>query len=131
MNPIRSRTVEGFGGEEKGGGVRSRPGGASSRTARARALRLGPSYFFISFKLVLGPLNSLFFFSRGLGWRMHLVVEVTELSTNKQHHLSREPYPCVCVCFITAGPITKLFAWAGEESGGHVPRETTSRGLCG
>ena len=23
------------------------------------------------------------------------------------------------VCFITAGPITKLFAW-GEESGGHV-----------
>jgi len=22
-------------------------------------------------------------------------------------------------CFITAGPITKLFAW-GEESGGHV-----------
>jgi hypothetical protein len=27
---------------------------------------------------------------------------------------------CVCVCFITAGPITKLFAWGGEESGGHV-----------
>ena len=26
----------------------------------------------------------------------------------------------VCVCFITAGPITKLFAWGGEESGGHV-----------
>ncbi len=26
-----------------------------------------------------------------------------------------------CVCFITAGPITKLFAWGGgEESGGHV-----------
>ena len=24
------------------------------------------------------------------------------------------------VCFITAGPITKLFAWGGEESGGHV-----------
>ena len=22
-----------------------------------------------------------------------------------------------CVCFITAGPITKLFAWGGEESG--------------
>jgi len=37
----------------------------------------------------------------------------------------------VCVCFITAGPITKLFAWGGEESGGHVLRETTSRGLCG
>jgi hypothetical protein len=25
-----------------------------------------------------------------------------------------------CVCFITAGPITKLFAWREEESGGHV-----------
>ncbi len=24
------------------------------------------------------------------------------------------------MCFITAGPITKLFAWGGEESGGHV-----------
>jgi len=35
------------------------------------------------------------------------------------------------VCFITAGPITKLFAWGEEDSGGHVPRETTRRGLCG
>jgi hypothetical protein len=26
----------------------------------------------------------------------------------------------VCVCFMTAGPITKLFAWGEEESGGHV-----------
>jgi hypothetical protein len=34
---------------------------------------------------------------------------------------------CVCV-FITAGPSTKLFTWGG---GGHVLRETTSRGLCG
>ncbi len=33
-----------------------------------------------------------------------------------------------CV-FITAGPITKLFAWGGEDSGGHVLRETTSPGL--
>ncbi len=24
------------------------------------------------------------------------------------------------VCFITAGPITKLCAWGEEESGGHV-----------
>ena len=24
------------------------------------------------------------------------------------------------VCFITAGPITKVFAWGEEESGGHV-----------
>jgi hypothetical protein len=40
---------------------------------------------------------------------------------------------CVCV-FITV-PITKLFGWGGKglkgESGGHVLRETTSRGLCG
>jgi hypothetical protein len=33
----------------------------------------------------------------------------------------------MCV-FITAVPITKLFA-LGEDSGGHVLRETTSRGL--
>ena len=32
---------------------------------------------------------------------------------------------CVCV-FITAGPITKLFAWGEGDSGGHVLRETTS-----
>ena len=36
----------------------------------------------------------------------------------------------VCV-FITAGPSTKLFAWGGGDSGGHVLRETTSRGQCG
>ena len=38
----------------------------------------------------------------------------------------------VCV-FITAVPITKLFAGGGAggvESGGHVLRETTSRGQC-
>jgi hypothetical protein len=55
--------------------------------------RLGPSYFFIS--LVLGPLNSLVWYvpslrhTRGLGWRMHCGAEVTESSTNKQHHLSK------------------------------------------
>ena len=36
----------------------------------------------------------------------------------------------VCV-FITAVPITKLFAWGERGSGGHVLRETTSRGLSG
>jgi hypothetical protein len=36
----------------------------------------------------------------------------------------------VCV-FITTGPSTKLFAWGGGDMGGHVLRETTSRGLCG
>ena len=33
--------------------------------------------------------------------------------------------------FITAIHITKLFAWGEWNSGGHVLRETTSRGLCG
>ena len=35
-----------------------------------------------------------------------------------------------CV-FITAVPIMKLFACQGGDIGGHVLRETTSRGLCG
>jgi hypothetical protein len=30
--------------------------------------------------------------------------------------------------FITAVPIIKLFAWGEGDSGGHVLRETTSRG---
>jgi hypothetical protein len=58
--------------------------------------RLGPSYFFIS--LVLGPLNSLVWYvpsvryTRGLGWRVHCGVEVTESSTNKQHtHTNIQP----------------------------------------
>ena len=36
----------------------------------------------------------------------------------------------MCV-FITAGPSTKLFACVWGDIGGHVLRETTSRGLCG
>ena len=36
----------------------------------------------------------------------------------------------MCV-FITAVPVIKMFAWGEGESGGHVLRETTSRGLCG
>ena len=56
--------------------------------------RLGPSYFFIP--LVLGLLNSLVWYvpslryTRCLGWRMHCGAEVTESSTNKQHHLSMD-----------------------------------------
>ena len=43
---------------------------------------------------------------------------------------------CLCYCstvcvFITAIPIIKLFAWGEGDSGGHVLRETTSRGMCG
>ena len=33
--------------------------------------------------------------------------------------------------FITAVPITKLFAWEEGDSGAHVLREKPSRGLCG
>jgi hypothetical protein len=33
--------------------------------------------------------------------------------------------------FITAVPIIKLLVWGEGDSGGHVLRETTSRGLCG
>jgi hypothetical protein len=33
--------------------------------------------------------------------------------------------------FISVVPIIKLFVWEEGDSGGHVQRETTSRGLCG
>ncbi len=33
--------------------------------------------------------------------------------------------------FTTPVSIIKLFAWGEGDSGGHVLRETTSRGLCG
>ena len=70
--------------------------------------RLGPPYFFIS--LVLDPLNSLVWYvpslryTRGLGWRMHCGAEVTESSTNRQHHFispSSKPElgPVVCKQF--------------------------------
>jgi len=67
--------------------VRSGPGAA----------RTIPLFHTISARpppLVLGPLNSLVWYvpslryTRGLGWRMHCGAEVTESSTNKQHHLS-------------------------------------------
>ena len=35
----------------------------------------------------------------------------------------------MCVCLLLQD--TKLFAWGGGDIGGHVLRETTSRGLCG
>jgi hypothetical protein len=65
--------------------------------------RLGPSHFFIP--LVLGPLNSLVWYvpslryTRGLGWCMHRGAEVTESSTNKQHHLPTDCVQCYLVVF--------------------------------
>ena len=38
---------------------------------------------------------------------------------------------CFLCVFITAVPITNLFAWRKGDSGGHVLRETTSQGMCG
>ena len=38
---------------------------------------------------------------------------------------------CVCVCYCSTVASTKLFAWGEGDSGGHVLRETTSRGLGG
>ncbi len=35
----------------------------------------------------------------------------------------------MCVCLLLQD--LKLFAWGGGDIGGHVLRETTSRGLCG
>ena len=51
--------------------------------------------------LVLGPLNILVWYvpslryTRGLGWCMHYCAEVTESSTNKQHHLFAHRETCV------------------------------------
>jgi hypothetical protein len=42
-------------------------------------------------------------------------------SSTEEFHRERESSKRLHrVCFITAGPITKLFAWGEEESGGHV-----------
>jgi hypothetical protein len=97
---------------------------------------LGPSYFFIS--LVLGPLNSLFFsFSRGLGRRMHLGVEVTESSTNKQHHLSltnkqqtlsRSPSPPPPSFTQSPSPPRSLVR--DGQTSPHRPRLVVSRSTC-
>ena len=69
-------------------------------------------------------------------------IEYTPLPTNERRLTAKPTSSCTapklqptigvsifrlpCVCCITAGPITKLFAWGGEDSGGHVLRDTTS-----
>ncbi len=63
--------------------MRSRPGAA-------RTILL---FYIISAR---PPKQPLFFCSHGLGWWMHLGAEVTELSTNKQHHLSIYCAACTC-----------------------------------
>jgi len=54
---------------------------------------------------------------RHLGSCTEILAEIQNRSTGSEHVRN---ILSVCVCFIAAGPITKLFAWGGEESGGHV-----------
>jgi len=53
-----------------------------------------------------------------------------QLPIRKGSFAQRCPFGDYCV-FITAVPITKLFALGEGDRGGHVLRETTSQGLCG
>jgi hypothetical protein len=71
--------------------------------------------------------------SPATGCRVRTLVSAP--STVKKVYRGHVPRVCLllqylCV-FITAGPSTKLFTWGGGDMGGHVLRETTSRGLCG
>jgi hypothetical protein len=85
----RSRTGEGSSGEEEGGGVRSGPGAART---------------ILLFRIISArpPKQPLFFISRGFGRRMHLGVEVTESSTNKQHHLSYTIFVTTTSCKLSS-----------------------------
>jgi hypothetical protein len=58
---------------------------------------------------------------------VHLFISVTKIADGNCN-LSLSASVCV---FITAVPIINLFAWFEGDSGGHVLRETSSRGLCG
>jgi hypothetical protein len=59
--------------------------------------------------------------------RLHYVC-VYSCSTLLQSCIPRIP---VRVCLSLQYLVQKLFAWEGGDMGGHVLRETTSRGLCG
>jgi hypothetical protein len=39
--------------------------------------------------------------------------------------------PFVCVCLLLQDLVQSCLHWGGGDMGGHVLRETTSRGLCG
>ena len=66
-------------------------------------------------------------------WRVCVLSATTGRATRPNRFAggfnSSATRPPWCV-FMTAVPITKLFAWGEGDSGGHVLRETTSRGLC-
>ncbi len=53
----------------------------------------------------------------------------TEVIPQQRRERHRRGSPDTVCVFITEVPITKLFEWGEGDSGGHVLRETTSRGL--
>ena len=77
--------------------------------------------------------------SRGFGWRIHCGVEVTELSTNKQHSLSA-PHALVKLTFhhrgtirgtgfLCAGSLTRLRTYRCGWIGYHVCTTCTETGI--
>ncbi len=76
--------------------------------------------------ITAGPITKLFAWGGGGEWRTCAMrddeprpVWMNLLITHKLARFAAGP-GAGGVCFITAGPITKLFAWGEEESGGHV-----------
>ena len=65
-------------------------------------------------------------------WGCYYVTTLDIEVDHQDHRFSccESDFALGCV-FITAVPITKLFAWGGGNNGGHVLRETMSQGLCG
>jgi hypothetical protein len=86
---------------------------------------IGSAKFIHFISLVLVPLNSLVWYvpslryTRGLGWRIHCGVEVTESSTNKQHIIIFtliEGTERVSVSVSVHSPLySKMCTFAGEE----------------
>jgi hypothetical protein len=100
----------------------------SARTNKRHHHRLGPSYFCIS--LVLGPLNSLVWYvpslryTRDLGSRIHCGVEVTESSTNKQHHHPLRTYPRCRFCNAKLPSTTRTWQRSSWRSAKRRPPST-------
>jgi hypothetical protein len=76
-------------------------------------------------------------------WSVCAGVEVILRTTRRMNGQQLQKTLVVCICvyvywvclrgvcvFITVGPSTKLCAWGQGDIGGHLLRETTSRGLC-
>ena len=99
-----------------GHGVRSGPGAART---------------ILLFQIIsAGPLNSLVWYvpsirySRGLGWCNHCGVEVTESSTNKQHHLSAALVRVLCT------PLLQTYMFPTLSMSPASPLASRSTPLC-